>query len=65
MNSIKEETLKMKKRRDDYEKTCLSRQKEKGFNAQKELELGSCKDTSAIIRWKEEYMSKDGDQILI
>ena len=55
----------MKKRRDDYEKTCLSRQKETGFSAQKELELGSCKDTSAIIRWKEEYMSKDGGQILI
>lgn len=36
-----------------------------GFNVQKELALGSCKDTSAIIRWKEEYISEDGDQIFI
>lgn len=43
----------------------LSRQKEMEFNAQKELDLGSCKDTSAIIRWKEEYISEDGDQIFI
>lgn len=35
------------------------------FKVQKELDLGSCKDTSAIIRWKEEYISEDGDQIFI
>ena len=44
----------------------LSRHEEIEFNAQKkELDLGSCRDTSAIIRWKTEYMSADEVWMLI
>lgn len=48
------------------EKMFLSRHKEMEFKAQKkELDLGSCRDTSAIIRLKAEYMSADEVWILI
>lgn len=34
------------------------------FKAQKELDLGSCRDISAMIRLKTEYMSADAGQML-
>lgn len=42
----------------------MNRKEEMEFKAQKELDLGSCRDISAMIRLKTEYMSADAGQML-
>ena len=58
-NPIKKETFTMKNRGKMIPEIVLSRQEEMKFNAQmKELNSSSCRDSSTIIRWKEDYVYK-------